>query len=160
MTKPTVTDEMVEAAIKADRQAHMEDCVHSDCLHAAITAAIEASGLVERIAELEAALNTPEVNSFTDGVILEAQHQRKRWGAAHDAGKGPLDWFWLIGYLAQKAADAHMSGNQDKALHHCISTAAALANWHAAISGTNQNMRPGIGPGNAVFEALNKEPTP
>jgi hypothetical protein len=34
-----------------------------------------------------------------------------------------------------------------------------LANWHAAISGTNQNMRPGIGPGNAVFEALNKEST-
>lgn len=125
-----------------------------------------AKRLAARVLELEAenarlqeVLNTPEVNNFLDGVTLEAQHQRERWGAAHDAGKGPLDWFWLIGYLAQKAADAHMSGNQDKALHHCISTAAALANWHAAISGTNQNMRPGIGPGNAVFEAINKEPT-
>ena len=139
----------------------------------AIHAAIQETGLLKLITKLDfelkaakeenerlrEALNTPEVNSFTDGVILEAQHQRERWGAAHDAGKSPLDWFWLIGYLAQKAADAHMSGNQEKALHHCISTAATLANWHAAISGTNQNMRPGIGPGNAVFEALNKEPT-
>jgi hypothetical protein len=56
MTKPTVTDEMVEAAIKADRQAHMEDCVHSDCLHAAITAAIEASGVLEENARLRAAI--------------------------------------------------------------------------------------------------------
>jgi hypothetical protein len=56
MTKFEVTDEMVEAAIKADRQAHMEDCVHSDCLHAAITAAIEASGLVEENARLRIGL--------------------------------------------------------------------------------------------------------
>jgi hypothetical protein len=34
----------------------------------------------------------------------------------------------------------------DKALHHTISTAAALANWHAALSGTSNTMRPGIAP--------------
>jgi hypothetical protein len=156
--KYEVTDAIVEAAWKIYAAAPVENGWKA-AMRAAIEAAINASGLVEENARLREALNTPEVNSFTDGVILEAQHQRERWGADHDAGKGPLDWFWLIGYLAQKAADAHMSGNQDKALHHCISTAAALANWHAAISGTNQNMRSGIGPGNAVFEALNKDTT-
>jgi len=152
MTKPTVTEEIMTQAIHAAiKETGLIDIISN--------LDVELKAAKEENARLREKLNTPEVNSFTDGVILEAQHQRERWGAAHDAGKGPLDWFWLIGYLAQKAADAHMSGNQDKALHHCISTAAALANWHAAISGTNQNMRPGIGPGNAVFEALNKDIT-
>lgn len=56
MTKFEVSDAMVEAAIKADRQAHMEDCMHSDCLRAAITAAIKASGLVKENIELRSAL--------------------------------------------------------------------------------------------------------
>lgn len=38
---------------------------------------------------------------------------------------------------------AERSGDTDKALHHTISSAASLANWHAAILGTT-NMRPGI----------------
>ncbi len=91
-------------------------------------------------------LNTPELLSFSEGVTLEALHQRNRWGSAHDAGKAPSDWFWLIGYLAGKALHAHASGNTEKALHHTISTAAALANWHAAIAGTHTAMRPGIDP--------------
>lgn len=99
------------------------------------------AGEVER---LRALLNTPEVDDFAKGVVSEAQHQRERWGADHDAGKAPLDWFWLIGYLAQKAASAHISGDTEKAKHHTISTAAALANWHAAISGVSNSMRPGI----------------
>lgn len=90
------------------------------------------------------ALNTPEVEDFTKAVVSEAQHQRERWGSSHDAGKQPLDWFWLIGYLAQKAATAAMAGDAHKAKHHTISTAAALANWHAAISGQHTEMRPGI----------------
>lgn len=98
----------------------------------------------EEIERLRGALNTPEVEDFAQGVVLEAQHQRERWGASHDAGKEPLDWFWLIGYLAQKAATAHIAGNIEKACHHTISTAAALANWHAAITGANTEMRPGI----------------
>lgn len=96
-----------------------------------------------RIADLEAALNTPEVVNFARGVLFEAQHQRHRWGADHDRGKQPLDWFWLIGYLAQKAAAAAMAGDMDKAKHHTISTAAALANWHAALSGDDTRMVPG-----------------
>lgn len=101
------------------------------------------AGEVER---LRALLNTPEVDDFARGVVSEAQHQRERWGAEHDAGKAPLDWFWLIGYLAQKAASAHISGDIEKAKHHTISTAAALANWHAAISGASNIMRPGTDP--------------
>lgn len=100
--------------------------------------------LEAEVARLTAILNTPEVANFVKGVMLEAPHQRERYGADHNAGKTPLDWFWLIGYLAQKAATAEMHGDADKAMHHTISTAAALANWHAAISGTNTHMRPGI----------------
>ena len=95
-------------------------------------------------AVLRERLNTPEVEDFAAGVVSEAQHQRARWGVDHDAGKSPLDWFWLIGFLAQKAAFAAIAGDVSKAQHHTISTAAALANWHASLSGHSQTMRPGI----------------
>lgn len=97
-------------------------------------------------ARLREALNTPEVEDFARGVVLEAQHQRARWRSEHDVGKENADWFWLVGYLAGKALAAAGSGNREKALHHTISTAAALANWHAALSGKNHDMRPGIDP--------------
>lgn len=92
-------------------------------------------------------INSPETADFMAAVPLEAAHQRARWGVAHDAGKTPFDWFWLIGYLAQKAAAAATNGDAEKAKHHTISTAAALANWHAALSGIDNTMRPGIGQG-------------
>lgn len=91
-----------------------------------------------------AIINTPETAEFMAGVPIEAAHQRERWGSEHDAGKSPFDWFWLIGYLSQKAADAATRGDADKAMHHTISTAAALANWHLALSGGDNLMRPGI----------------
>lgn len=94
-------------------------------------------------AAFDALVNTPETIDFMIGVPLEATHQRERWAADHDAGKTPFDWFWLIGYLAQKAAAAAVAGDADKARHHTISTAAALANWHAALSGADTSMRPG-----------------
>lgn len=99
-----------------------------------------------RALEAEAKLNTPELLDFSAGVVMEAAHQRERWGADHDVGKTAWDWFWLIGFLAQKAATAHLAGDADKALHHTISTAAACANWHAAIAGADNRMRPGIDP--------------
>lgn len=92
-------------------------------------------------------INTPETFDFMAGVPIEAAHQRERWGSDHDAGKTPFDWFWLVGYLAQKAASAAVAGDAEKAKHHTISTAAALANWHAALNGETV-MRPGIGPRN------------
>lgn len=94
---------------------------------------------------LEAKINTPELRDFASGVVLEAAHQRERWASDHDAGKTAADWFWLIGYLAQKCMYSHIAEDNDKALHHAVTTAAAMANWHAAILGQT-NMRPGIDP--------------
>ena len=102
--------------------------------------------LLLEIQTLAEYLNTPELNDFTVGVVAEARHQRARWSSEHDAGKEPQDWFWLLGYLAGKALKAHSSGDTEKALHHTISSAAALANWHAAILGASTQMRQGIDP--------------
>lgn len=98
----------------------------------------------KELEELKALLNTPEIESFDKGVPLEAAHQIQRWPADHDSGKEPEDWFWLIGYLAGKALHAHKTGDLEKAKHHCISTAAALRNWHAHIRSGESKMRPGI----------------
>lgn len=70
---------------------------------------------------------------FLQGVKLEAAHQVLRWGEAHDRDKSAENWYWLVGHLAGKALRAAITGNRDKALHHCISSAAALLNWHKAI---------------------------
>jgi hypothetical protein len=80
-----------------------------------------------------AGADKPEVDDFVRGAVSEADHQRARWGADHDGGKTPGDWFWLVGYLAQKALMSAIAGNVEKAKHHCITTAAALALWHAQI---------------------------
>lgn len=109
-------------------------------------------------------LNTPELHDFARGLVLEALHQRQRWGSEHDAGKEPADWHWLLAYLAGKALHhAHelnhlqrlslpssgareaMQRHREKAMHHVITLGAAVANWHAAMLGLT-NMRPGIDP--------------
>lgn len=90
---------------------------------------------------LDALLNTPHTAEFLEAVKLEAMHQRERWAAEHDAGKTDADWFWLVGYLAGKAIRG-----DEKAVHHIITTAAALLNWHAAKTGADTRMRPGIAP--------------
>jgi hypothetical protein len=97
------------------------------------------------IDRLHSVLNTPETEDFYAGIELEAAHQRERWGSDHDAGKGHADWFWLVGYLAGKCLTAAIANDREKALHHTISTAAVLADWHRAIKGFG-NMRPGIQP--------------
>jgi hypothetical protein len=89
-------------------------------------------------------LNEPIIEDFLAGVKREAAYQREHWGSEHDAGKTPADWFWLLGYLAGKALASAIAGDRDKALHHCISTAAVCLNWHAAIKGSDTRMRPGI----------------
>lgn len=95
---------------------------------------------------LQALLNTPETEDFDKAVPLEAAHQVIRWGAPHDIGKNPEDWFWLVGYLAGKALAAFKAGDPVKAKHHCISTAAALRNWHSHLRLGTSVMRPGIEP--------------
>lgn len=114
-------------------------------VHAKISVG-EVEALHARISELEALINTPQTDIWFDGVRLEAAHQQERWGSNHDAGKTAFDWFWLIGYLAQKAASSSVANDPDKAKHHTISTAAALLNWHRALTGEITSMRPGIAP--------------
>lgn len=92
---------------------------------------------------MEAKLNTPELVDFGAAVVLEAAHQRERWGSEHDAGKTSEDWFWVVGYLAGKALSSFKLGDMDKTKHHIITTAAALNNWHAQILGAS-DMRPGL----------------
>lgn len=112
---------------------------------------LEGCGMPEVVAALEIAereivrldelINTPHTAEFLEAVRLEAAHQRERWAADHDAGKTDADWFWLVGYLAGKALH-----KQDRQVHHIITTAAALLNWHAAKTGADTRMRPGIDP--------------
>lgn len=90
---------------------------------------------------LHALVNTPHTAEFLESVKLEAIHQRERWGSQQDSGKTDADWFWLVGYLAGKALH-----KPEKQVHHIITTAAALLNWHAAVTGTDNRMRPGIDP--------------
>jgi hypothetical protein len=114
------------------------------------------------IDRLNALINNPHTNDFLEAVRTEAAHQRERWAAEHDAGKADSDWFWLVGHLAGKALSAadfvrvcggldellvrgdYVEKQRDKALHHIITTAAACLNWHAARTGVDTRMRPGI----------------
>ncbi len=82
---------------------------------------------------LDALINNPQTAEFLAAVKSEAAHQRDRWGEAHDRGKSAENWFWLVGYLSGKCLRACIDGDKPKALHHTISSAAALANWYEAI---------------------------
>jgi len=103
----------------------------------------QVTALREEIDRLNASINHPHIDSFLEGVRIEAAHQVERWGSEHDEGKTPLDWFWLIGYLSQKVVVALAQNDNEKARHHTISTAAALFNWFRAITGEDNRMRPG-----------------
>jgi len=118
---------------------------------------------------LTALVSTPELIDFQMAMPLEAVHQQERWGCEHDGGKTPADWFWLIGHLASRALEHHkeaerldgeisnasdpgyevlrkqIAHHREKAVHHCITTAAACANWHMAVVG-KISMRPGVDP--------------
>jgi hypothetical protein len=134
----------------ADEVASFPHPSHCDHLHSATDVMRDASAELGRqsaeIERLSALVNTPQLHDFSAAVVLEAAHQRERWSADHDAGKEPEDWFWLLGYLAGKALASAKAGDRDKAMHHTISSAAALANWHAALLGADTRMRPGIDP--------------
>lgn len=107
------------------------------------------SKLEEYKAELErlkSLVNTPLTDDFLRAVQLEAAHQIERWGVKHDAGKNPEDWYWLLGYLSGKVLRALSAGDENKALHHVISSGAVLLNWFRALTGETKDMRPGIAP--------------
>lgn len=86
-----------------------------------------------------AADDNPIIHNFVEGLVAEKAHQTKRWGTVHDRNKPHMEWFWLIGYLAGKGLSAALKGDYDKAMHHCISTAAVCAQWHDAINGGHHN---------------------
>lgn len=91
--------------------------------------------LLDELERLQAIVNNPQTVNFLDAVKAEAAHQVERWGTAHDRSKSAENWYWLVGYLSGKALRAAITGDREKALHHTISSGAALAHWHAAIAG-------------------------
>lgn len=107
---------------------------------------------------LHALVNTPELVNFAHGVHLEAVHQEERWGAEDRRSKGAAEWFWLVGHLAGRALEhdkeadrllaeaaaepgeagrralaRQIARHREKAVHHTITTAAALNHWHAGM---------------------------
>lgn len=154
MSDPNQQQEAVERAkAEADRALAALYLEVPESIAADVYAKVHAYGaaLVCQIDKLETEnarlsnlLNTPQLHDFAQAVTLEAAHQRERWATSRDAGKTPEDWFWLLGYLGGNALRAAKAGDTPKALHHTISTAAALGNWHAALSGSDTTMRPGI----------------
>lgn len=111
-----------------------------------VDALAENARLRGRIAELDALINNPHTEDFLAAVRTEAAHQTERWGTQHDQGKGPTDWFWLLGYLGGKVVWSATHGDRQRALHHVITTAAACLNWHAQLSGVRDAMQPGHAP--------------
>jgi hypothetical protein len=84
-------------------------------------------------ARLTALVNTPGVDDFVSAMRIEVAHQRERWGDEHDDQKSPEDWYWTLGYLGGKALQSARGGDIEKALHHTITAAALLAQWHRRL---------------------------
>jgi len=87
----------------------------------------------DRLAHLDALINTPELINFVHGAVAEAAHQRNRWGAAHDANKQMGDWVAVFVHLLSKFVNANWNRDLDKSLHHLITIAAVAANAHAQL---------------------------
>ena len=87
-------------------------------------------------------LNTPLYDDFLEAVKAEAAHQTYRWSSEHDDCKTPEEWHSLIDWLTSKAMSAQIRGDSNKALHHTISSAAALLHWHRTILESNPNQTP------------------
>ncbi|WP_454908415.1 hypothetical protein [Variovorax gossypii] len=109
----------------ADLQ-HLQDTTAPICDEERQQAAAE-------IIRLRALINNPHTEEFLSAVQYEAAHQRYRFGEAENREKSAENWFWLVGKLTGKCLRAVIAGDKEKALHHTISSAAALANWFQAI---------------------------
>jgi hypothetical protein len=98
----------------------------------------ERAQLEAEIARLRTIIHTPESDDFLKGVAIEAEYQRQLHGI--DATEARFDWvqyFWVTGYLLNKALAACKSGecNGDKAKHHLITATALISNWHNVLTG-------------------------
>lgn len=107
-----------------------------------LNASLEMATEIERLNNL---IHTPHTDDFIKALPLEAAFQIEHWGSKHDEGKEPTDWLWLIGWLAGKATNAAITGDIEKAKHHCISVSAVMLNWFRRLTGDNDTFRPGIG---------------
>lgn len=129
--------------------------------------------LLAELRKLDALINTPELVDFAKAVHLEAVHQELRWGTPDREGKKPYDWLWLVAHLATRSLEHHKEAerlksitdklpaeivdvrtafgeqvayHREKAVHHTITTAAAIAHWHASVLGKHTTMQPGHAP--------------
>lgn len=84
--------------------------------------------LVREVKRLRKLIWTPHTAEFLEAVRIEAAHQRDRWSDGHDRMKDDSDWYWLLGWLIGKAV--HAKDDREKRLHHIVTSAAALLNWH------------------------------
>ncbi|WP_208455489.1 hypothetical protein [Burkholderia gladioli] len=135
----TAVDALIKQVIRDLPRPSPSDAIDTALLREALDDQCAFQAEIDRLRKI---INTPQSGNFLRAVSIEAEHQRQRWSSEHDSGKTPADWFWLVGYLAGKALTAANAGNVEKAEHHVITTAAALANWHLAIFGKT-DMRPG-----------------
>ena len=87
----------------------------------------EQAGEIERLTTL---INTPHTTDFMEAVRIEVAHQMERWPDGHDANKTPDDWMWTLAYLSTKATQAERYGDHEKYLHHIVTSAALICNWH------------------------------
>jgi hypothetical protein len=116
-----------------------------------VPAGIEAQ-LSEAKIELAAAreildrINSASFEIFVEAVVNEARHQRLRYGDDHDLQKDGFDWYWTLGYLAAKAGRADNDGDFAKALHHTVTAAALLANWHRLLLDKREAFNHAAGP--------------
>ena len=139
-----------------------------------MVARVEYDELIAARAErdrLHALINTVELVDFPKAVLLESAHQEERWGTTDREGKTPYDWHWLVAHLAGRALSHHKEAerieamlvksgfthsqiayHREKAVHHCITTAAALSHWHASMLGKHTNMRAGHVPNGSMPE--------
>lgn len=111
------------------------------------------SAAMDEVCRLRKLINSPQTDNWMESVQLEAAHQQERWGVKGDVGKTPLDWFWLLGYLAGKAVAAFVAGDPSKGKHHIVSSSAMLLNWHRHVTGEITAMRPGIDPSGVRVDA-------
>jgi len=97
----------------------------------------EVAKLKADLTRLNNILDSPETVDFLKGIVKEAGFQLKKWGSEHDEKKSLDDWLWLIAHLSTKASQASRYGDKEKYLHHIITCAAALFNWHRHALFTN-----------------------
>jgi hypothetical protein len=134
---------------------------------------------------LHTLINTPELVDFPHAVHLEAIHQEERWGRQDRESKVAIDWFWLVGYLAGRALehdregdrltaeatgldtgaspafyDKQIAHHREKAVHHTITTAAALNHWHAGMLRKARREQAGGLAANSDVAPLLTEPMP